>query len=135
MFGERIARAIGETRLAAPQGALVAPRSRELEPADPGRIDALRQLVSSSLGPLRAGTTMTAALGRLEGWRAASCAESDLLTNAGLALASALERRESRGAHYRSDHPAPRAELASRSFVTPRPAPVESLAVTRSQVA
>ena len=135
VFGERIARAIGETRLPAPQGALVTPRSRGLEPADPERIDALRQLVSSSLGPLRAGTTMTAALGRLEGWQATSRAESDLLTNAGLALAAALERRESRGAHYRSDHPAPRAEMASRSFVTPRPAPVESLAVTRSQVA
>ena len=135
MFGERIARAIGEMKLPAPQGTLLTPRSRGSEPGDPERIDALRQLVGSSLGPLRAGATMTAALGRLEGWQALSRAESDLVTTASLALAAALARRESRGAHYRSDHPAPRAELAARSFVAPSPESVETLAVTRSQVA
>ena len=135
VFGARIARAIAKARLPAPQGALETPRSRGAEPTDPERIDALRQLVGSSLGPLRAGATMKTALGRLDGWQATSPAESDLALIAGLALAAALERQESRGAHYRSDHPAPRAELAARSFVGPAPAEVETLTVTRSQVA
>ncbi len=135
VFGERIARTLGEVKLPAPQGALVTPQGRGDEAADPERIDALRRLVGSSLGPLRSGTTMTAALGRLDAWQSTSPAESDLALIARLALAAALERRESRGAHYRSDHPAPRAELAVRSFEAPSRAPVETLTVTRSQVA
>jgi L-aspartate oxidase len=119
-FGERIARAIGAERLPPPRGALEIPERGHLERADPSRVAALRRLVGSSLGPLRQGPAMTAALSRLDAWRPASRAEEDLACVARLVLEAALARRESRGAHYRSDFPRPAAGRAVRRFTTPR---------------
>ena len=136
VFGERIARAIGEAKLPAPQGALVTPRSRGVgarRSRAHRRAASARRLEPRSVA-LRRDDDGGARPPRGLAGRVAR-AESDLAPIARLALAAALERQESRGAHYRSDHPAPRAELAARSFVVPVAAPVESLAVTRSQVA
>jgi L-aspartate oxidase len=41
-----------------------------------------------------------------------------MLTTAKLIAAAAFQRRESRGAHFRSDHPLPEMRLAKRSFLT-----------------
>jgi succinate dehydrogenase/fumarate reductase flavoprotein subunit len=43
---------------------------------------------------------------------------ASMLTTAKLIAAAAFQRRESRGAHFRSDHPLPDASLAKRSFLT-----------------
>ena len=64
----------------------------------------------------------------------ASRAEEDMATVAGLMLASALERRESRGAHYRADFPAA-ADGAARIFRVPPAEPVAKLDPARSRVA
>jgi L-aspartate oxidase len=43
---------------------------------------------------------------------------ANMLTTAKLITAAALEREESRGAHFRSDYPTPNDRLARRSFLT-----------------
>jgi L-aspartate oxidase len=43
---------------------------------------------------------------------------ANMLTTAKLITAAALERKESRGAHFRSDYPTPDERLARRSFLT-----------------
>jgi L-aspartate oxidase len=78
---------------------------------------------------------MAAAQARVAAWQPASRAEDDIATVAGLLLASALERRESRGAHYRSDFPAAAAGTAARGFRVPAPSPVVTLDPAQSRVA
>lgn len=135
VFGERIARAIGAVRLPAPRGVLATPGFRAAAAADPSRLAALRRLIGSSLGPLRDGRTMTAALARLDTLPAASRAEDDLGTVARLALTAALDRRESRGAHFRADFPERAAGPAARRFTSPAASPVEPLFRLESRVA
>ena len=76
-----------------------------------------------------------AALGMLDAWQPASRAEADHVLVARLMLAAAIARRESRGAHYRADHPRAAPGPGSRSLVAPRAAPVEALEFARSRVA
>jgi len=135
VFGERIARAIGATGLPAPRGLLEVPDRRCLERGDPARIGALRRLVGASLGPLRQGPAMAAALARLVSWQPASRAEEDLATVARLTLEFALARRESRGAHYRADFPELAGGPAARSFVTPAATGTVALNRVESRVA
>ena len=78
---------------------------------------------------------MTVALDRFTDWRCASRAEEDISIVARLMLSAALGRRESRGAHYRSDYPLAADGTPSRSFAKPAAAPVEVLTPARSRVA
>jgi L-aspartate oxidase len=135
VFANRIAGAIRAARLPKPRGALEVPRRGAAERADPTRITALRRLVGASLGPLRQGRDMAAALLRLEGWEAASRAEDDLATVARHVLGAALARRESRGAHCRSDFPMPSSGRAARSFTEPAPYAAEPRDGVESRVA
>jgi L-aspartate oxidase len=135
VFGERIARALRAAALPMPAGALQAPRRARLPAADAGRIRALRQLIGASLGPVRDGAAMSAALEALRSWQPASRAEEDIAAIARLMLAAALARRESRGAQFRADYPEPSEGVAERSYLSPGPAPLEDLLVARSRVA
>ncbi len=135
VFGERIARAIAAEHLRPPQGTLELPRRHSDGDPDPRRLAALRQLVGESLGPLRTDASMARALTRLDDRTPDSRAEDDGILVARLMLAAALDRRESRGAHYRLDHPEPAPGPARRSFVDPAPVAIESLTRARSRVA
>jgi L-aspartate oxidase len=135
VFGARIAAGIRAEPRPAPKGSLMIPRRAHFESGDATRTPTLQRLVGESLGPLRQGPVMTSALALLESWQPVSRAEDDGVTLARLLLAAALERRESRGAHYRSDHPQPSAPAASRSFVQSRPAPAVPLVRAHVRVA
>jgi L-aspartate oxidase len=135
VFGERIARAVRRLRLTPPQGPLAIPRHMPETGRDDDRIRALRGLVGDSLGPLRSGPRMVAALRRLDAWTPATRAEADRLVVARELLKAAIARRESRGAHQRADYPHPAIGAPRRSFQRPTPAPLETLNMRRSRVA
>jgi L-aspartate oxidase len=141
VFGERIARAIRKGSLAAPRGPLLVPRRAGLARADaatiadPARIAGLRRLVGASLGVLRSATGLATAQARLAEWRAQSREEEDVATVAMLLVEAALARRESRGAHFRTDHPEARPGRAARSFVVPPAAPAAALVAEWCRVA
>jgi L-aspartate oxidase len=135
VFGERIARAVRRLRLTPPQGPLAIPRHMPETGRDDDRIRALRGLVGDSLGPLRSGPRMVAALRRLDAWIPATRAEADRLVVARELLKAAIARRESRGAHQRADYPHPAIGAPRRSFQRPTPAPLETLNMRRSRVA
>ncbi|HKX99959.1 MAG TPA: L-aspartate oxidase [Steroidobacteraceae bacterium] len=135
VFGERIARALRVASMPVPRGPLEVARRARLPAADPARLGVLRRLVGESLGPLRDGASLSAARDRLAAWRCESRAEEDVTAVGGLLVAAALDRRESRGAHYRSDFPAPSAGTPARGFVSPQATAVESVDPARSRVA
>jgi L-aspartate oxidase len=105
VFGARIANAVQAAKLPMPTVAPDLPRRRATAPADPERILALRRLIGRSLGPVRDGRALSEALVQVTDVAPESCIEEDLATVARLLLRAALERRESRGAHYRTDYP------------------------------
>jgi L-aspartate oxidase len=135
VFGERIATGIRAAQLPGPKGSLAVPRRGSFGPGDEARIGTLRRLVGESLGPLRQGPVMSSTLSLLDSWQPLSRAEDDAVGLARLLLAAALARRESRGAHYRTDHPQPGTGAAARSFVQPRPAPAVPLLRAHIRVA
>ena len=135
VFGERIARSIRAASIPAPRGPLEVARRPQLPATDASRVAALRRLVGESLGPLRDGASLAAARKRLTRWRCDSRAEEDVTAVAGLMLAAADSRRESRGAHYRADFPMPAAGTPARQFTSPRAVAVESIDPARSRVA
>lgn len=136
VFGARVAHAVRTARRPALVGALDFPRRDSTAQAgDPQRLLALRQLVGRSLGPVRNGDAMTAALAELARHAPASRAEEDLVTVARLLLGAALERRESRGSHFRLDYPEPSSACAARRILRPAAATMLPLAAPQSRVA
>ena len=135
VFGKRIARALEAEDASQPRGPLEIPRRRIESEPDTSRIAALRQLMGNSLGPIRSGASMAQAIRKLEGWKAGSHAEDDHLLIAQVMLRAALERRESRGAHYRLDRPEPAQGRPERSFFKPARCAAEILRGASSRVA
>ena len=75
------------------------------EPASPAFISEVCGILLSGLGIVRNETQLTTALELLSLVKANSKRETSRLYLAEAMLKSALERRESRGAHYREDYP------------------------------
>ncbi len=81
----------------------------------PATREALQTLMWRDVGIVRTGEGLARAAARVRGWRAVGRDPETvedyelgaLLTCAAMATEAALEREESRGAHYREDHPAP----------------------------
>ena len=138
VFGERIARAIRTVNLSPAKGPLEVPRRVQAAGFAGDRIAILRGLIGDSLGPLRSGPAMAAALRRLDTWLPATRAEEDLTVVAHQLLRAALGRCESRGSHQRSDCPETRESGAGtpiRTFQRPEPVPAVMLELLRSHVA
>jgi L-aspartate oxidase len=87
----------------------------------------VRDIAWRHLGIVRSGDGLEAAIRRLD---ALGGPQHDAALVASLIASAALDRTESRGAHYRTDHPDPNAEAAHRTFLVPDP--VEFVAVDRA---
>jgi L-aspartate oxidase len=122
VFAHRAAGAIGETgpegqHWPAPPAWLDAPAripaAEESAAARPVDRSGLQSLLWESVGVHRDGARLRSALGTLNGWRASGSErpgrrereDANLLELARLVVTAALGRGESRGAHFRSDHP------------------------------
>jgi L-aspartate oxidase len=87
---------------------------------DAALIEILREAMSSKVGVVRDGSGLREAIETLLDIEAsaADINTRNMATAAFLIAASALARRESRGAHFRIDYPSADPGLARRSFVT-----------------
>lgn len=87
-------------------------------------IGELRGLMYDRAGVIRSDAGLQTALRKISRLERATAGSSNdlrnLLTVARLIATAALDRRESRGSHYREDYPAADASLAKRSFTTLR---------------
>jgi len=120
VMGHRVAQSIATTAARSPESNGEVPvdafeRASRYYQAD---THAVRQIAWNHIGIVRDERGLEQALtklGSLEG------PASDSSTVAALIATAALDRRESRGAHYRWDHPKLKDEFAERSHVTPVP--------------
>lgn len=110
--GVVFARRVAEALDAAPPATDPAPAAVRIRPLALDR-GALQQLMWSAAGLARDGATMADASAALDGWAHApataatrsSVEDANLLAVARAILAAAAAREESRGAHFRTDHP------------------------------
>lgn len=87
---------------------------------DLGVIEELRDLMSANVGVTRDAAGLSGALGQLRRLRARAgdIEILNMLTTSTLIAAAAFARRESRGAHFRSDYPVADPSQAQRSQMT-----------------
>jgi L-aspartate oxidase len=123
VYAARIAEDIGRLSISpksvrsveAPRGATPAAAS------DPAREQALRQLMSSHAGVVRNRDGLAYALSEVASMEhdwARMPQLRNMATAALLITAAALRREESRGGHFRSDHPSTDSAQAKRTFLT-----------------
>jgi L-aspartate oxidase len=118
VFAGRVAEDISGTSSPA---SLRLPTSSGTSPeAAPPSVRELRQIMSRHVGVIRNGEGLAAALARISGIERDTQSPSlrNMATAALLVAAAAFARRESRGAHERSDYPRPDPALARRTFLT-----------------
>ncbi len=140
VFGERVARRLHHPAPGGPAGppevVEVAPLTGRGVPEEAAVVEEIRRRLWEEVGIVRTDRGLRAALGRFEevGRRhepARAGALPGPVANAALTASlvarAALVRTESRGVHYRSDHPRPRAawehHLGLRRAGRPRPSP------------
>jgi L-aspartate oxidase len=133
VMGQRAADAIArsdsstcERSLLERSGDLLVPESafgRALRAAD-GSDGRVREIAWSRIGIVRSGDGLR---GAIEAIDAIGGVPTDAATVARLIATAALDREESRGAHYRSDHPESDPAREHRSMLRPRIAPLTSL--------
>ncbi|OFW71256.1 MAG: L-aspartate oxidase [Alphaproteobacteria bacterium RBG_16_64_48] len=126
VFGARVAGDIASSSLPAIPKA-TAPREAQASAAAAlgGESEAaeqrLRLTMAAEVGVIRDEGSLRNALATIDALEQETKDDrrlANMLTTAKLITAAALERKESRGAHFRSDYPTPDERLARRSFLT-----------------
>jgi len=120
VFASRVAEDISGTSSRSPTPLRLPTSSGTSPEAASPSVRELRQIMSRHVGVIRNGDGLAAALariGRIER-EAQSPSLRNMATAALLVAAAAFARRESRGAHERSDYPRPDPALARRTFLT-----------------
>lgn len=151
IMGRRVADSITQTATSTPQPrplplqvpSDIAPLLRD-PPTPTGHVDTspsaheveatIRDLLWNHAGVERTEPGLTEAANRLNSLRAAAAGSNrtrTMHTVADLVIKAALQRDESRGAHYRTDRPLPDPRQAKRSFSTPLV--VTAITVTTTQ--
>jgi L-aspartate oxidase len=120
VFAARIAEDIGGRDFGINAGLFDPMPMARNAPLNPAQETELRQLMSSTVGVIRDGDRLTAAVRRLAEIEAyaGSAALLNMATAALLVATSAWVRIESRGAHFRSDYPVDNPMLADRTMTT-----------------
>lgn len=124
VFGARVAGDIGSCPPPSPAKA-VGPREAPEATSDSGASEEaehrLRLAMTADVGVIRDEKSMRRALATIRTLESETGGDrrlANMLTTAKLITAAALERKESRGAHFRSDYPTPSETPAKRSFLT-----------------
>lgn len=132
VMGRRVADAIVATSASFDTGPLWLPTDLVPSTSDGGRaahqavLDRIRDALWDGAGVVRHRAGMEAALDALSGLDGAAAADPrarSALVVSRLVLSAGLARTESRGAHFRSDHPALDPSQAARRVVAQAPAP------------
>jgi len=122
VYGRRCALAIDEALPAPVQARQVTlPDLPMTDTPDPALVTQLRQAMTDGVGVIRNAESLTDTLAQIARIEAAQpdCETLLNMTAAATLIASAaLKRRESRGAHFRSDFPNTKGEGSERSFLT-----------------
>jgi L-aspartate oxidase len=128
VFGARVARSVAETLpyLRQPSAALttaVTASGASDDPSSHAVESEIRRLMWDAVGLVRTGQGLREALARLGGLEAGLAetagAVRNLVTLARLVATAALARPESRGAHFRADHPLADPAWRRRILLTP----------------
>jgi L-aspartate oxidase len=137
VFGARVAQDIAAMGAASeePVQPLPLPALPLLAEPEARTLQVLRRTMTEKVGVIRDGRGLTSALKTITALKPASASDLrllNMLTTAKLIAAAALMRRESRGAHFRSDYPQAEPSLASRSVFTLAQADAIAAAAIRS---
>jgi L-aspartate oxidase len=121
VFGARVAADIAAAPLSDFGLTLPAERKEhESRDRDLAIVEELRDLMSANVGVIREAAGLTGAIRAIRrmSTRTNDIEIANMMTTALMIATSALARRESRGAHFRSDYPEPAAAFAHRSRMT-----------------
>jgi L-aspartate oxidase len=123
VFGARVAHDIASS-LPSPLPTAIAAREFEVPSAQDGESEkaerGLRQAMTAEVGVMRDEQSLLAALATIDSLERHNSDRrfANMLVTAKLITVAALLRKESRGAHFRSDYPMLNEALARRSFLT-----------------